>query len=216
MLGLGFYFLLLLVGFICMMFLRVRFDVAYLRKDKDDHLKVEMTVLWGLVRYKTEVPVIDLDQYFLKPFLKFEADVEGVVSHPVDEAGMIVKVPIALILRKLPAYIKNGISYFNHYHTALRRFCRSIRCHRLSWKTMIGLGDPAYTGIVTGTIWGLKGCAYRVFRSNIGAMLKPPEFSVVPCFNDTCLKLDFNCIFDMRIGHIIIAGLQIIKLRYIS
>lgn len=216
MLGFGFYFVLLLAGLIWLMFLRVRFDVAYYRKGKDDHLKVEMAALGGLVRYKTEVPIIDLDQYFLKPFLKFETDIAGVVSHPVDESGMIVKVPVLQILRRLPIYLKNGIKYFNHYQTALRRFCKSIRCHRLSWTTIVGLGDPAYTGIVTGTVWGIKGYVYRVFRSNIGSMLRPPEFSVVPCFDDTCFKLDFNCIFDMRIGHIIIAGLQIIKLRYIS
>lgn len=216
MLGLGFYVLMLLVGLVSMMFLRVRFEVGYYRKGKDDQLKVEMTALWGLVRYKTEVPVIDMDQYFLKPFLKLEADIEGVVSHPVDETGMIVKVPVAVILRKLPIYLKNGISYLNRYQSALRRFCKSIRCHRLSWKTTIGLGDPAFTGMATGAVWSLKGFVYRVFRSNVGYMLKPPEFSVVPCFNDTCFKLDFNCIFDMRIGHIIIAGIQIIKLRYIS
>ncbi|MDT3700421.1 MAG: DUF2953 domain-containing protein [Thermincola sp.] len=215
MLGFGFNLLLLAVGFVCMLFVRVRFEVAYQRRGENDHLKVEMTALWGLIRYKTEVPIIDLDQYFLKPFLKFEADIETIVSHPIDEAGMIVKVPVLLILRKLPIYIKNGINYFNRYQTALRRFCKAIRCHRLTWTTMIGLGDPAYTGMVSGTVWTLKGYVYRAFRNNIGDMLKQPEFSVIPCFNDTCLKLDFNCIFDMRIGHIILAGLQIIKLRYI-
>lgn len=215
MLGFGFFVLLLVVGFISMMFVRVRFEVAYHRRGENDHLKVEMTALWGLIKYKTEVPIIDLDQYFLKPFLKFEADIETVVSHPIDEAGMIVKVPVLLILRKLPIYIKNGINYFNHYQAALRRFCKAIRCHRLTCTTMIGLGDPAYTGMVSGTVWTLKGYVYRAFRNNVGDMLKQPEFSVIPCFNDTCLKLDFNCIFDMRIGHIIIAGLQIIKLRYI-
>jgi hypothetical protein len=198
------------------MFLRIRFEVAYYRKGKDDHLKVEMAALGGLIRYKTEVPVIDMDQYFLKPFLKMEADIEGVVSHPVDETGMIVQIPVAVILRKLPIYLRNGMRYLDRYQTALRGFCKSIRCHRLRLTTTIGLGDPAYTGIASGTIWGLKGFIYRIFRSNIGSMLKPPEFSVVPCFNDTCFKLDFNCIFDLRIGHIIIAGLQIIKLRYIS
>lgn len=216
MLGIGFYVLLLVAGFIGMMFVRVRFEVAYHRKGKDDHLKVEMTALRGLIRYRTEVPIIDLDQYFLKPFLKMETDIEGVVSHPIQDKGMVVKIPILVILRKLPLYLKNGLRLLNRYNSALRRLLKSIRCHNLSWTTSFGLGDPAYTGMVTGMLWGIKGFIFRVFRSNVGAMLKPPEFSVVPCFNDTCFKLDFNCIFDLRIGHIIITGLQIIKLRYIT
>lgn len=213
LLGLGFYMFLLVVIFIGMLFVRIRFEVGYRREGRDDHLRVEMTSLKGLVRYRTEVPVIDIDRYFLEPVLKMEADIESVVSHPVEDKGMIVRLPVAVILRKLPIYIKQGLAYLDRYRTALRKLLRSIRFHHLTWSAEIGLGDPAWTGIVTGLLWGINGVVYRVFVSNAGEIKKPPVVSVRPCFNDTCLRLDFHCIFDMRIGHIIIAGLKFARYR---
>lgn len=213
MFGLGFYLLLLVFMFIGIMFVRVRFEVEYRRKGRDDHLRVEMTSLGGLVRYSTEVPVVDLDRHFLEPVLKMEADIESVVSHPVEDKGLIVRIPVAVILSKLPVYMKQGMAYLNRYRSALRKLLRSIRFHHLKWSAEIGLGDPAYTGIATGLLWGINGVAYRIFVSNAGKIEQPPVFSVRPCFNGTCLRLEFHCIFDMRIGHIIIAGLKFVRFR---
>ncbi len=213
MTGIIIYLTILSALFLMTMFLRVRFDVGYRRDGEDDHLKIEMTMLKRLIRYKTEIPVVELDRFFLDPVLKVETDIENVVSDPIEDKGMIVKIPIIKLIRKLPRFIKNGLHYFNRYKTALYGLLKSIRCYRLKWITHIGLEDPADTGMVIGLIWSIKGFMYRVFRSNVGRMEQKPELSVIPNFGSSCLKLDFHCIFDMRIGHIIIAGLKFVKLR---
>ncbi|MHB9096101.1 MAG: DUF2953 domain-containing protein, partial [Eubacteriales bacterium] len=193
MVGLGFYIIVLAAFLITAMFLRVRFFVAYKRKASDDRLKIEMTLLKGLVKYKTEVPVVDLDRFFLDPILKVEADIEGVVSEPVEDKGMIVKVPISLILRRFPLLLSQGLDYLSRYKMVLKRLLKAVRCHNLEWTTEIGLGDPAGTGIATGLLWGVKSLLYGKFRSSVGTMIKPPSFSVIPSFNCLCLRLDFNC-----------------------
>lgn len=212
MFGLGIYLLLFLVSMAVFMFSRVRFAVAYMRHGKDDHIKVEMSLLKGLIRYKTEVPVIEMKNYFLKPMIKVETDIEGVVSHPVSDKGIIVRIPFSTLLRNLPQLINQGLAYMKQYHSVLGRLLKGIRCHELKWATEIGLGDPADTGIATGLLWAGKGMAYARFRSSIGEITASPSLSVRPCFDCLCLRLDFNCIFDMRIGHIIIAGLNFVKL----
>lgn len=216
MVGLFIYLSLLILLMIITMFFRIKFDVKYSRKKADDLLRVEMTALKGLVRYKAEVPVVDLDRYFLEPILKIEADIEGVVTHPIEDKGMLVKIPlVSEILQKLPTYIKDGLRYYRTYRSALKGLLKSIRCHHLSWSTQIGFDDPANTGIAAGLLWGAKGFFYRVFKSSIGDMTTAPRFNVTPSFTGPCLKLDFHCIFDMRIGHIILAGLKFAKQRFI-
>ncbi|HWI55239.1 MAG TPA: DUF2953 domain-containing protein [Desulfobacteria bacterium] len=213
MTGIIIYLAILSVVFFMTMFLRVRFDVGYRRDGEDDHLKVEMTLLRRLISYKTEIPVVELDKFFLDPVLKVEADIEGVVSDPIADKGMIIKVPIIKIIRKLPMFIKSGMHYLKRYQEVLYGLLKSIRCYQLKWITQIGLEDPADTGMIIGLIWSVKGFMYRVFQSNVGSMEQKPEFCVIPNFGSSCLKLDFHCIFDMRIGHIIIAGLKFVKLR---
>lgn len=214
MLGLGFYLILLIIGLTASLFIRIRFEVTYTRRSENDHLKVLMSVLGGLIRYRTEVPIMDLDSHFLKPILKMEADIENVASDAIEDKGLVVKMPVVTMLQNLPAYLIQGLTLLNKYKRALKRLLKTIRCHDLVWRTEIGLQDPANTGVATGMVWAAKGFLFRMFRSNVGKMLNPPTFSVIPSFNCPCLRLDFNCIFDMRIGHIIIAGLQIVKLRY--
>lgn len=211
--GLAIYLFILLTGFIIIMFLHIRFEVGYRRDGKDDHLKVEMSMLRRLIRYKTEVPVVELNKFFLEPIIKVEADIEHVANEPIEDKGMIVKIPLIQVIRKLPMLIKHGLYRLSRYNKVLYGLLKTTRCHHLKCTTHIGLEDPADTGLAVGLIWSLKGFLYRVFRSNVGKMERHPEFLVIPCFNNSCIRLDFHCIFDMRIGHIIIAGLRFVKLR---
>lgn len=213
MLGLGFYLFFLMAAMGAAMFMRLRFDVVFTRRGKDDYLGVKMTSLCGLIRYQTEVPVVDLDRYFLEPIIKMEADLESVVNHPIGDRGMLVKIPVMTLIRNLPKFVQQGIIHAERYEKVMRRFLKNMRCHELAWRSEIGLSDPALTGIASGLLWGAKGFAFSVFKSHVGMMAKPPKLSVQPCFDTTCLRLDFRCIFDLRLGHIIIAGLEFAKLR---
>lgn len=211
--GIAIYLFILFAGFVITMFLPIRFEVGYRRDGTDDHLKVEMSMLGRLIRYKTEVPVVELDKFFLEPIIKVEADIENVVNDPIEDKGMVIKIPVIQLIRKLPVFIKQGLHRLARYKTVLYGLLKTIRCHQLKWTTHIGLEDPADTGLAIGLIWSVKGFFYRVFRSNVGKMENNPELLVIPCFNTNCIRLDFHCIFDMRIGHIIIAGLRFVKLR---
>ncbi len=213
MVGIGIFFLVLIIFFVLSMFLRIRFEVEYRRKGPDDNLTVEMAAFNGLFRYQTKVPVMELDRYFLEPVLKMETGTQWVATHPVEDKGLTVKIPVITdVLANLPAYMQQGIRRMQRYQRIFKKFLRYVRCHQFAWTTEVGLGDPADTGLAAGMLWGLKGYFFSAFRSRVGAMLHSPRLAVKPCFECTCFRLDFHCIFDVRIGHIIIAGLNFVKL----
>lgn len=206
------YILLLLVIIICVSLLRVRFDVEYHRREQNDNLMVKMSLLRGLINYKTEVPVIELEQRFFAPVLKMVSELDKVPFAPEEDKQLKVGMPITFrSLRSLPAMLKAGWQRFEQYNSALHYFFRFVRCLRFHWRTEVGLDDAAYTGIVVGIIWGVKSFLYKNFRSKIGFMSERPAIEVVPDFFHKRLALDFNCIFDIRIGHIIIAGLNFVR-----
>jgi hypothetical protein len=196
------------------MFLKIRFEVRYRRTGQDDYLKVEISVLKGLIRYRTEVPVIELNHCFLRSVLKLETDTAGPVSYPAEDQNKVIKIPITLtVLRKLPFYLEKALAFLRRYRRVFRKLLKSVRIRQVNWTTEIGLGDPAGTGIAAGLLWGIQGYIYKVLQSKVGPVERRPRLLVLPCFDSTCFRLDFHCIFDLRIGHIIIAGLNFVKLR---
>lgn len=206
------YIILLLVIAVIISLLRVRIDVDYRRREQDDNLTVKMSLLRGLIHYKTEVPTIELENRFFIPVLKAASEIEKAAFHPVEEKELKVKIPITLrLLRRLPAIIKEGWQRFDRYNSALYYLFRFIRCRRFYWRTEVGLNDAAYTGIMVGILWAVKSFLYNNFRSKIRIITEKPAISVVPDYFNKKLALDFSCIFDIRLGHIIIAGLNFVR-----
>ncbi|MBU7005312.1 DUF2953 domain-containing protein [Phosphitispora fastidiosa] len=197
------------------LFIQVRFEIYFVRQGTNDHLRAEVSLFRGLIRYKAEIPIAEIDINRFKPLVKVKTDAEG-VSPPVGQKAKVLKFPLSELLHRLPSYIRLGLKYLKRYRKALKGLLKSIRFRHLSWKTEIGLGDPANTGIATGFLWAAKGLIYGVVSRNVGTVDSPPIISIIPCYQHTCLRLEFHCIFDLRIGNIIIAGLKFVKYRFIS
>lgn len=213
--GLLLYILLLLVIAVILSLLRICFHVEYHRRDQDDNLTVQMSLLRGLVHYRAEVPTIELEQRFFTPVLKMASEMEKAAFHPVEDKEFKVGLPITVrLIRRLPALVKEGWRRFDRYNPALYYLFRFIRCRRFYWRTEIGLDDAAHTGIMVGVLWGMKTFLYKNFQSKIGIMSQKPAIQVVPDYFNKKMALDFSCIFDIRLGHIIIAGLNFVRKRY--
>lgn len=87
-----------------------------------------------------------------------------------------------------------------------------IKCHHFCWKTRFSLGDAAATGIGSGLLWSLKGYLLSLFQRTVDAKECDPEILVTPVFNGETMTTEFNCIFNLRTGYIIIAGLRLLVL----
>ena len=84
------------------------------------------------------------------------------------------------------------------------------RIERFEWRTEFGTGDAALTGCLTGILWALKSTVLG-FLSRRFVFEAPPQFTVSPLFNRTCLALEVFCIFRFTIGEIIVAVAQRIR-----
>ncbi len=197
--------LALLIAGIAITWIPVKIEVNYRKLGVDDHLefKVYFTPrIWGAT-YR--VPLADLlptQGYFfvwLKTVLMGE---EGRPLH-LGEVRLawpvIPSIPIDIdmeIIRLIVEALRVNRWLFSH-----------IRCHYLRWETEIGTGDPATTGISFGALWALKTWVYINLQRNVKLGFGVPNLRVIPYFGEKKLNLDFQCIFGIRAGHIIVAGL---------
>ncbi|MHB1418575.1 MAG: DUF2953 domain-containing protein [Bacillota bacterium] len=84
----------------------------------------------------------------------------------------------------------------------VHRLLGNTQCRRLRWVTEIGLTDPATTGIAVGSVWAIKSMVVQQIIRLMEMKSRKLELQVIPNFLQPKLRLDFQCIFAMRIGYI--------------
>ncbi len=91
------------------------------------------------------------------------------------------------------------------------KFLQRIICQRCRLFIGIGTGNPASSAILYGTIWMLLAKLYRDLRHQMQVNLKKPDLNVQARLNSSGWRIDFDCIFYLRLGHIISIGLSFLK-----
>lgn len=97
-----------------------------------------------------------------------------------------------------------------------KRLLRHVRLSRLFWNTRVGFEDAALTGMAGGILWGIKGLLLSFLERNLDTNKFRAQIKVTPVFCEQEIATEVDCIFDLRVGYIIIAGFRLILLGIIS
>lgn len=199
--------LLFILSFILFsLFLRVRIKIDYHHKNRDDHLIVSVQTLFGLIKYKKEIPMIKIAED--SPAFVYE---EKVKVGPTEQIKKEEKKEYTAddMINSFKDF-KQILTHVIGLHKIVRKFLKKVTVEKLSWSTTIGLDDAAHTGLATGAIWAIKGSIVG-FLSKLMRFPHYPSISVIPEFNQWKNETKFICIFHFRIGHAIFAGMKIYK-----
>ncbi len=191
--------LVLMLVLACVSFVHVH--ISFSRLEHDDRLVVSIKGLYGLVRYRIVVPVIQFKN--VSEGIRVERKVEHESSASADS-------------KKANKITAETISDFYHYgkdivkHTLdllgwLRDVMKRVRCTEFRWDSHIGVGDAPETAITTGVVWGLKSSILSIIFSHIQLEAKP-YVSVNPLYNQTQFSTELQCIAKIRLGYAIKAG----------
>ena len=181
-------------------FLSVQFELKYLRKKNNDHISIKISLLRGLLKYTLNIPKINLNSQ--KTALKVEAELEGEKSVP--DADIHKKYSIGYLYQQFMHWYPEIKEYFYAGKYLLKRVVPS----KIKWQTEIGLSDAAITGMSVGILWAVKSALLSNIYSCFALAPRPPEIRILPRFNEKTLVINIDCIFDVKIGYIIITALK--------
>lgn len=203
----------------------VRLRLRYRRRGKDDEVALEFSIWRGLLCYKLEIPVIKMEKRKLKPnsrpgpllwpilrpAFKIKTEIEGKGGRPITEEKKKYRVPGPA---RMMSILLDTIRRVKKYYPAIIYLLGRVHLRRFQWRTEIGTGDPAPTGFLVGMAWGMKGVLltyfYRFFLPG-GAR---PLVAVAPSFEKACFNTTLDCIFEVRIGYIMLTGFKALFLRF--
>lgn len=198
-------------------FLPVSFHLHYHCRGKDDHFVLELR-LSKLYIFRYEIPSMvwegtaGLNQKILTAAEGF-----GFEENCTQEKRMGIDAYLANLLeigRALKKYGLGGTFFYfflpekyRRWVTVEERFERKGRFNRFVWRTVLGGAEPAVLGPTTGLCWGAKGVIVG-FLANEYRFKKPPRIMVVPNFREKNWETMLDCIFEIKLGHIIVAGIK--------
>lgn len=200
----------------CLFYSKVYINLKYRRDGTNDDIIVNVYMFKKLLLYSMQIPVIKImdieNSFWLQSKIKTGKSQDQ--TQPKREQRFIRKTINFYIAH--PGKIRHVIRLFRYcarlYYRMMGNVITSLYCEQLEWKTRYGSEDAAVTGIVTGVLWTIKTLMITRLKKKV-IFTTQPIITVNPVFGDNSLKVDFQCIFSIRLGNVIntIRDLYVIK-----
>jgi hypothetical protein len=181
-------------------FTKLSIYISYYHYKDDDDLKIELRAWFGLIKYKIKIPLIKVDD-----------DSPSIVVENESETGE--KKVGQLTADGMLYHMKNYKEILRHVvqlHSIVRKFCKKVSVKQFDWHSVVGVGDAAYTGMMTGAIWAVKGSIIGIL-SHYFRVIDIPRILVTPDFNQAITQTRLICIFQFRIGNAMLVGIKLLK-----
>ena len=196
-----FYLVLGIIIVIILYFIPIELLINYQRKDNDDNLVLQFKVF--ILHYNLKLSLIDFKHLFSFPTTKLKGKFRSLFFDTNIEFKEELSESEIEYLKKYTKIMKRIISRFELV------FLLTHNCSFFSWESSFGFSNPAYTGLLTGILWSIKGTIISILQTEL-KFKKLPLIVVKPNFNKVePLKVEFKGIFTFRLGKLIVIGFQI-------
>jgi hypothetical protein len=201
----------IIVGSIALIFLLIlitpiSISLFYGRIGENDHVAVEVTAWFRLIRWKYELPIVKLTTSRNGPELVARVVKTGARTQGNQEE---VKDVTGREIQKWRRAMQDFLERVENLQPVLKQMMKRIRCTRLEWHTSLGLGGAAETGALIGVAWGVKSALIGVFSHGV-SLRTVPRLSVQPHWNRQIIRTQIRCDLHFWLGHALIAGLRIL------
>lgn len=198
--------LLLTVLILIILITKVKIFLDYFHGNDNDHLKITIKAWGGLIKYKVEIPVIKVDDN--SPTIVAEQKISTGPDENMkqDKTTQVGKTDLLNSLNDF----KQLLTHVAGLHKIIRDFLSKITLRKIEWHTLVGVGDAAATGVITGAFWAVKGGVIGLL-SHYMKLKDMPVMSITPSFQHAVSITSFKCMIQVRVGHAILAGIKLVK-----
>lgn len=186
---------------------KAEIDFRYKRIEGEDHIEIDLRALKGLWHFQYRIPSVNL-AWEQGPQVEMEQVAEAAGGKR--QARQIIK----------PRYIRRGwlLRVWPHVPGLLleikrlkRQFYQGIHCKKIDWRIEIGYADAAQTGLAAGAFWAMMGSAVSRLYRQVVVEAGNPSLLVVPRFKNPGFFCSIQCVFHLRIGHIIFVSYKVLR-----
>lgn len=199
--------LIIILFILLIIFSKLTIHLNYFHHNENDELKIQFRIWFGLIRYTINVPFVKIDED--SPSIVMKGDTQMGDSSEKQSPTKEAQITKDGIVSKF-TNVKEIFQHVVNTSVIVKKFMKKIVIKHFEWHSLIGVGDAAQTGTITGALWALKGGVIGVI-SHFLRLKEMPILSITPHFQLAIIQTRITCIFQFRIGYAILAGLKLIK-----
>jgi len=174
------------------------------RERSNDRIIVEVKALFGIVRYRTDVPFVQFAGWCKGVVVRSEQFNETAKKTPDSDTNEIDRMTVLRYWRNT----KRLIRYTEGLNDWIQQVLSRIECTNWSWNTRIGMQDAPTTALAVGVVWGVKSTLVG-FSNRFIRMRKPPNIAVVPQYNSLDFSTELLVVGRIRIVHVVTAAVSL-------
>lgn len=187
--------------------LKAEVDFRYRRIEEEDHIEIDFRAFHGIWHTQYRIPTLQLE-WEKGP----QVEMEQVAITKGGTRQATKKTRIRYIRRGwLFRFWPNVPRLLRYINRVKQQFYRGIHCKAINWRIEIGYKDAAHTAIAAGTFWAMLGFALSRLYQQVTVEVRCPALVVIPQFKKAGFLCDIQCIFQLRIGHIIFVGVNVLR-----
>ncbi|WP_077214247.1 DUF2953 domain-containing protein [Bacillus dakarensis] len=198
--------LVLLFLLLLFLFTKLRVYIDYYHGQNNDHLEIKFKALLGLIQYKLNVPVMKMDDDSPSLVVKEKVEAGPNEKDKAQDTKKFTPEEMLDSFKDVNQLLKHVVGLYK----IVRWFLSKTVVTKMEWNTVVGVGDAAYTGMICGAFWTVKGSLIGLV-STLMKVKTIPQIMVTPNFNATMGQTSFKCMIMFRIGHAMFAGIKLIK-----
>ena len=187
--------------------LKAEVDFRYRRIEEEDHIDIHLTAFHGLWHTQYQIPTLQLE-WEKGPQVEMEQVAEGKGGKRQATTKTRFRYLRRGLLYRLWLRVPRLLRYLNRVKS---QFYRGIHCKGINWRIEIGYKDAFQTAIAAGAFWTMFGFALSRLYRQVTVEVPCPALVVVPQFKKEGFLCDIRCIFQLRIGHIIFVGINLLR-----
>lgn len=181
---------ILVAGMLLFVFSDIKLRVRFSRVGGDDQITVDVKALYGLLRPRYSVPMLNWNENGLQ--VKTESAGATNRQKTNNQKLTITRDWVEAFFDRARAMLAYTVKLTEWGKNVMAR----VRCTEVRWDTQVGLGDAADTAITTGIVWGLKTSLLGYLFRHVRLKTKP-LLHVQPQFNR--MQFETKAVFQFKI-----------------
>ncbi|WP_027339999.1 DUF2953 domain-containing protein [Halonatronum saccharophilum] len=197
--------ILIILALIILYFIPVKLRMDLICKQKNKSLHIKVSGMLMIINDRVKIPYLNIEECFSLSNLEFKGEFESIFEEGISAEESLGE-------KESLEDIKIFFNRLDIDPNLIRFFFEKVNnCDYFLWRSSFGFSNPAYTGIITGLLWGLKGSVVGLMSNNL-KLEKDPVFEICPDFDGSSpLKFEIKGIFKLNLGKIIRIGFTIVS-----
>ncbi len=178
-------------------------DGHYRRSGNKDDAAFTVKLLYGLIKYRVNVPFVR----FTGKSLQLKEKISTTSAGQSDSHKQQEEIDAERVARLIDQW-KQLLEMTRDFTGVVKHALERVDVLRWRWITSVGTGDAMWTAMATGLVWSIKTSGIGLL-SQVVHLKSSPEMQVNPVYDRPAFTTEWSCIAQIRFGYAILAGLQL-------